>query len=125
MSKTYQIKRWSLSHAAGEFGIDRRTLTNRLRAAGIAPGPDAMFTTLQICSVLYDDRFREELGKIKAERERIQLQNRQTLGQLVDVAAFEKRYAPILTGMRSVILSSELPEEAKDRILNRLAGVLR
>ena len=76
--------RWTLENASTEFDIDRRTLTQKLRAADIQPGPDGYFSTRDICKCIYDfesprdakDRQHIELLRVQTEiakKERIPL----------------------------------------------------
>ena len=74
--------RWTVEHAATEFGPDRRTLAKRLRDAGVVKGADGKYSTQDICRAIYEaesardakDRQHTELLRVQTEnarRERI------------------------------------------------------
>jgi hypothetical protein len=60
MRKIEQV-RWSIEHASYEFGITGRTLSKRIKTAGIVPGKDGKFSTLEICQAIYSDLKAAEL----------------------------------------------------------------
>jgi hypothetical protein len=74
--------RWTIEHAATEFGPDRRTLAKRLADESIEPGADGRYSTRDICTAIFTsnsprdakDRQHAELLKVQTEnarRERI------------------------------------------------------
>ena len=44
--------RWSIRQAAVEFGLDRATMTHRLRRSGQLPGHDGKYATREIYAAL-------------------------------------------------------------------------
>jgi hypothetical protein len=53
----------NLEQAAGEFGLDRKTLRKRIRQAGIEPGQDGKFSIRQMCEVVFGDLTTERFEK--------------------------------------------------------------
>src|SRR4051812_24982663 len=67
--------RWTVEHAATEFGLDRRTLAKRLRDESIEPGGDGKFSTRDICDALFGMNPRDMKDRQHAELLRVQTEN--------------------------------------------------
>lgn len=66
--------RWTVEHAATEFGLDRRTLAKRIRTAGIPAWGDGKFSTQDILRALYGDDPGKEKDREQAEHFRLKNQ---------------------------------------------------
>lgn len=64
--------RWSILLACREFGWKRERLTQRIRTLAIEPGDDDCFSTQQMASVILGDKESETVGKIAADRKKIE-----------------------------------------------------
>ena len=104
--------------------MNPRTVAQRVKAAGILPGPDGKFATREIHSALWGDVDREKLRKLQAETRSLLLANAEKEGQLVDVADFTKRLERIIVQMKARIMSSELSNAKKDQLCSDLAALL-
>lgn len=113
--------RWTIEHAASEFGIDRRTLTKQLAAKGILPGEDKQFSTREICEAIYDDYEKGRTRKVNEEADQIALANATARSQLADKPDLLRRFETIWADMRARILNSELSDADKDALLHDLA----
>ena len=81
---------WSINAAAAELDIDRRTLTKRLKDAGLKAGRGAKFSTKQIFEALRanEDPSEEKRIKLWMMREKAEaqaLENEKERGRLVEV----------------------------------------
>ena len=95
--------RWTTEKSASEFGIDRKTLTKRIRKAGIEPGDDGKFSTSQICAAIFGDKASEELRKTREEADKLALHNAEKRGQLVELSAVESAWQDIVVSIRTHI----------------------
>ncbi|MEW6306759.1 MAG: hypothetical protein AB1705_25105 [Verrucomicrobiota bacterium] len=113
--------RWSVNTAATEFEIDRRTLAKQIAGAGIAAGPDGKFSTREICQAIYDDERRERLREIKERADKLEMENAERRGELIDAEVIYKHFEGIYVAFRARVLASSLSNEEKDEILTDLA----
>lgn len=68
--------RWTVEHAATEFGPDRRTLAKALRRAGIVAGDDRKYSTQDICRAVFEsDTPRDAKDRQHCELLRVQTEN--------------------------------------------------
>jgi hypothetical protein len=66
--------RWSLQRASKEFQISTTALVAKLNDAQEFAGEDFCFATSQIMTAIYGSLFEERHAKLKAEREKVQLE---------------------------------------------------
>lgn len=66
-----EIVRWTVEHAATEFGLDRRTLTALLRKRELEPGDDRRYSTRAICQAVFGENPRDEKDREQATNFRI------------------------------------------------------
>lgn len=112
--------RWSLNTASAEFGCARETLRGALRQAHIEAGEDQRYSTRQICQALFGDLKAEKTGLTRAQREKIEQENKENAGELIrvdDAIALAGRFA---YAARQKILLSKLSEEDKNAVLMEL-----
>jgi hypothetical protein len=69
--------RWTVEHAATEFGLDRRTLAKRIREKSIEEGGDGKFSTHAICEAVFGadpriDKDREQAKNFRLKNEELQ-----------------------------------------------------
>ena len=124
--KPFPPVRWTINHAAAEFGIDRATLSNRLRAAGIAAGTDGRFSSKQIAAAVLGDRGAELTAKTRAERENWELRNeeiRRTRIPIDMVESFTKRLCDNIAGILKSRRDKFLDEETMSDLFAELRGV--
>jgi hypothetical protein len=113
--------RWTVNRAADEFGLDRHALSGRLKRSDECPGPDNLFSTQQICRVVFGDLESERIREVRSKADLNEQQLRKQAGQLVDVEDFARRYDPIFTNFVRVVKSSKLTEDDQIEILNEVA----
>ena len=113
--------RWSTYAAEREFNIDKLTLDKRLAEAGIAAGPDSLYSTAQILAAVTGGSLQaERLAKIRSEREYRDLKNAEMRGELLSKAKLLRSVKTAFQAIRQVILSSPLPSQAQDTIFKHL-----
>jgi hypothetical protein len=113
--------RWTVHRAADEFGLDRHALSGRLKRSDECPGPDNLFSTQQICRVVFGDLESERIREVRSKADLNEQQLRKQAGQLVDVEDFARRYDPIFTNFVRVVKSSKLTEDDQIEILTEVA----
>ena len=110
-----------MEQAASEFGINPRTLTNRLKTNGIIPNEkDKRYSTQQICKAVFGDIDVERLRKLTEEADKLALDNEKTRGGLVEIEAVYKHFQGLFVALRSRLLASSLTDEEKDELLGDL-----
>lgn len=115
-----QPLRWSVEKAAKEFGIDRRTLTKNLTAAGISAGDDSRWTTQDMVRAIYGDKDAAELRLTVAKAEALERKNRVADGELVSVDAVLRFNERICAALRETVMALDVPKEAKEQMLTEL-----
>lgn len=99
---------WTISKAAPEFGIDRATLSRRLRELGIeTPKHDRKptLTTKQVMAAVVGDLERERIRDTAASADARELENAQTRGELVLMSEVERIYRERLGPLREAIVA--------------------
>lgn len=112
-----------MEHACGEFGINPRTLSGRIKQLGILPGDDGKYSTKEIAAAVYGDLEREKIRLTSAEADAQEVKNRVQAGELVDVEEFKRFYAAIYVEMVRIIRASTLSETDQDNLLTSLAKI--
>ncbi len=120
--KSSQI-RWTIENAALEFGLDRKTLTGRIKTSGVEIGEDGKFSTTQICRAAFGDIDGEKLRKTTEEADAIALSNAKTKGELLDLEDWCRGKEKILSGVKQIVEDSELPEDKQEQILNAFSNL--
>ena len=92
--------RWTVNHAASEFGTTARTLSARLKELGLLPGQDDKFSTTQICKAIFDDAEKQRVRSIKAQADHRELQNAEARKELIQVEDLAARIRTPLASMR-------------------------
>lgn len=123
MAKATSALRWTTEIAAGEFGIDRKTLIKRIRTVGIEPGKDHKFSTKQICAAVYGDIDGERLSKTRAERELLEMELAKERKEVIPRGRLFGFLENIFIGVKMKIIGSGLSQIEQDQILNDLVGL--
>jgi len=74
---------WTISKAASEWGIDRRTLERRLKAAGWEVNPRDEWTTKDISAAIYGELELERIRKTREEADKLELDNAERRKDLI------------------------------------------
>lgn len=117
---------WTIGNAAFNFGVSAKTLSSKLKSAGIKPHfPDATYTTKQIATALYAaDEFK--LAKARDMRARAGLNERKLAEheqKLIPADAACSLWEFYLVAAREVIRRSGMSEEEKDSVLTQLKSI--
>lgn len=112
-----------MEHAAGEFGINPRTLTARIKQSGLVPGDDGKYSTKDISIAVFGDLERERIRLTSAEADAQEMKNRTLAGELVNVEEFRKDYAEVYVEMVRIIRGSGLSETEQDTLLKALSKI--
>ena len=112
-----------MEHACGEFGINPRTLSGRIKQLDILAGEDRCYSTKQIATAVYGDLERERIRLTSAEADSQERENLVELGQLIAVEEFQKSYATIYVDMTRLIRGSTMTETEQDALLTAMTGL--
>lgn len=116
----FKAIRWTIEQAAGEFGIDRRTLSNRLRAASIEPGEDAKFSTTQIVAAIHGDLEKERARNEGAAADLREMKRDQARGLLIPREWLTEVLNDVRIALQQVIEGSGLPPAKKREAFENL-----
>jgi hypothetical protein len=115
--------RFSLAAASLEFAVDRKTLVKRLTEAQITPSEsDGCYSCFQIFSALSQqgDIRMERLGKVRAEREYIELKNSRHRGEYLLRTEVLHDCAQAFMLMKQLILGNPIPQSLQHSLLEAL-----
>ncbi len=115
-----QPLRWSIEWASKEFGIDRRTLTKTLTAAGISAGSDGKWATREILVAIYGDKDAAELRLTLAKAAQIERKNRVADGQLVETEAVCRFAEGLGAALRERVMALPIEHASKESMLAEL-----
>lgn len=116
-----KVIRWTVEWAASEFGINPRTLSARLKQNGATGGDDLKFSTKQIATAIYGDLEREKIRLTSAEADAQERENKLAIGELIEVAEIQRRFAPIMVELVRIVRASALSDADQDALLSQLA----
>ena len=116
--------RWTLSMAASEFEVDRRTITTRVKAAGILPGEDGKFSSAQINKAIHGDLAGEKLRKLRAEADLAEMERDTLAKNSIPMALIDSMFNRTATGIRAIITRSRLTEQEQDDILSDIRSMI-
>jgi hypothetical protein len=127
MPKDATIIRWTIYAASMNFDVDAKTLTKQMQVAGVLPGEDGKFSTMDICRSIFGDlkgdlvraqtRDTNKAADIKA----VNLAN--LLRQNIPSEIVEKAWSSVIIDMRQKILYAEIPDKIKQDILKDLMAM--
>lgn len=101
-----------------EFGVSPKTVSSKIKAAGIIAGNDGMFSTAQISQALFDSDHFERIRLVKEQAEAKHLANAEARKELVNVDELADRMTMPLAAMRQCILSvKKLTQDEREEIL--------
>jgi len=117
MKTPYQF-RFTLTMAAMQWGLDRKTLLKRLAVAGKKPGDDNKYSVHQIDVAVHGDKQKQQIRFIRAKIAALHRANRKADGELVDLEEFRRDQEKIAISARQFIYSLAWASDAqKDEIL--------
>jgi hypothetical protein len=120
MARKLECIRWSIELAASEFGIDRKTLTKRLKANDEEASGDGKFSTAQMFKAIAGDLESERIGLISAQRIGQEIKNAESAGELVPTRKVLALCERIIIPIRQKIISSSLTEQERHDLLSDL-----
>ncbi len=115
--------RWTVARASSEFGLNPRTLSTRIRQAGVLPGPDHKFSTADIHKAICGDYQGERLRLVRGQADQTELANAEKRHQLVDKTDFLKRLEPLYVLTVQKIMASSMSDLEKDTLRAELCKI--
>jgi len=117
------IYRWSVGRAAAEFGLDPKTLSGRIKAAGVLAGSDGKYSTRDIDCAIHCDYDNEKTRLTKEQADVVALKKAEMLRELVPAKLVERVWAGVMADLRQKISFLELPDGKKAEILADLQDI--
>ena len=115
--------RLNVTQAAGEFGVDVRTLRKRIRQAGIEPGMDQKYSIKQICAAVFGDLIGERTREARLRGDKLELELSLLKKQAIPTERVFEFLQNCFVAIKSKITSSHLSEVEQHQILNDLVGL--
>src|SRR5215469_3549737 len=113
--------RWTVEKASMEFGVHRRTITQRIREAGIETGEDGKYSTRDIADTIYGSLGAERLGKTRAERELLEIELGKERRDLIPSKRVYSLLEDVFVSVKMKILGSSMSEIEQDKLLVELS----
>ena len=113
--------RWTVEKASMEFGVHRRTITQRIREAGIEAGEDGKYSTRDIADTIYGSLGAERLGKTRAERELLEIELGKERRDLIPSRRVYSLLEDVFVSVKMKILGSSMSEVEQDKLLVELS----
>ena len=123
MPRTLKPIRWTIEHAASEFGIDRKTLASRIKTGSITLGEDGKFSTRQITQAIFTDGEAARASLAISQKENFDLRNKKLAGELVDPKQCQQLWDAVIIALRQKIADAAIPELTKIEILKDLQSI--
>lgn len=128
MPRKHEHIEWTIEKASGEFGINPRTLSARLKHLGIEPcyggKVKRFYSTKQMAEAVYGDLEAERIRKTRAEADQIEIENEQSKKTLIDFGDFAAVWDARTVELKQIIETSGMAQEKIDLIMSKLADVL-
>jgi len=106
--------RWTLNHAAAEFGLDHSTLAKRLLAASIRASDDGCYSTAQILEAAVGDYQRERTRQVSAAADMQELQRDALRGSLVPITVMRGILYEIGIALKQIVDSCTMTQLEKE-----------
>lgn len=118
---------WTVEYAAGEFGINPRTLTKNLKQNGSEPSfkSTGRFSTAQIASAVFGAKHLADLRLKNADAEAAEMRNLEAKGKLVDIDKFLAATEPIMASLKQRIMNLPIADPLKDDICSAAADLFK
>lgn len=115
--------RWTREVAASEFGLNPRTVTKRIKQAGLRAGDDGCFSTRDIAAALFGDYEGERVRKMRAEADLLEMDRDEKLRRLLPAEAVGRVWEGIVVGARAVIGRMRISESERVAALTELRSL--
>ena len=120
--KATQPIRWTITAAASEFQIDRRTLTARLARSG-AEGERGTWSTVEICAAVFGDLDGEKLRKLKAEADLAEMERDERARALLPADMVAATWTEALGNLRAVVMAADIPKITRAQLIRQLQEI--
>ncbi len=120
MARNRKALRWTMAEASSEFDIHRDTLAKRIKTAGIEPGKDQRWSTVQICSAVFGDIDSEKLRETRHKANLLELEEKEKRRQVVSIDDVGRTWDAVVVTVRQAIWNFDAPEADRRRWLLEL-----
>ena len=116
-----QVK-WTIEKASnGEFPISNKALAASIRSLGLKPLIDGRwYSTGQICEAVFGSFELEKIREMKANADKLELQNAKTRGEIVSTDSVLRIYENLAVNVRQIVKHSGLSEVEKHEVLKNI-----
>jgi len=115
--------RWTIEAAASEFGLDRKTLTSRIKTSDILPGTDGKYSTRDMHVAIAGDLESARIRKTRVECEILERERDLASRLLIRAEDIEPIWEDICASIRQIILHSSLSQVEKEQVLLQLREI--
>ena len=109
-----------MPQAASEFDIHAATLAKRIKTAGIEPGTDGKWSTVQICAAVFGDMDSEKLRETRHKANLLELEEKEKRRQLVPIDDVGRVWDSVVIALRQAVWNFDAPEETRRQWLGEL-----
>jgi hypothetical protein len=122
MATKFKQIQWTIENAAAEFGCDKQTLSKYFRQGGIEPKfKSGKFSTDQITVAMFGDFDAQKVRKITHEANLLEMEEKQSRGELVAKSNMVEIVQRGLQAMVSTVLAmTEITIEQREKIIEQL-----
>ncbi len=120
MPSRRKVVRWTMPQAASEFDIHAATLAKRIKTAGIEPGTDGKWSTVQICAAVFGDMDSEKLRETRHKANLLELEEKEKRRQLVPIDDVGRVWDSVVIALRQAVWNFDAPEETRRQWLGEL-----
>ena len=114
---------WTLTNAAGEFGVTRETLRKRITLAELPQ--KTHYTTKEICRAIYSDIANERTRLVREQADKVALENQSSRKELVPPSELLPKLGKFLESAKARIEGDpKLDRCEKDKIIEDLGKLL-
>ena len=115
--------RWTLEVAASEFGIDRKTLSKRVKREGLLAGKDGCYSTADICQAVFGGVEHERALLVREQRELTASKKQILMQRWVPVEVIDRLWSTVAHELSRKIQNATLPEDVKQELAADLKAI--
>lgn len=122
MATKYKPLQWTMEQASPEFDVDKETLAKYFKRNGVEPHfKGGKFSTGQIVVALFGDIEAQKVRKITHEANLLEMEEKQSRGELVVKAEVVSLVTKGLQAMVATVLAmTEITIEQREKIIEQL-----
>jgi hypothetical protein len=120
---TLKTVRWTITEAAPEFNLTRKTLSERIKSKGIEPGRDNKFSTRDICLAVFSDLENEKTQLTMEQKELTRIRKLQLARKLCVLETVQGVWHSALAEIRQRVSNWAVEDDLKQQLLKELRDI--